>query len=288
LIRWITNLANNIYQSPSGNPSKFYKRNGKLKLHYRLYQDVFTYLQTLTEVLQKNQLERERLDQFKKDWVAGISHDLKTPLTYITSYSTMYLSSQYTWSDHEKRSFVQRIQQKSSLMEELIEDLNISFQMDYSNIPLNMETYNIIEFVRRVVVDIANDPLSKNYVLEFKTNHNYINIDFDQKLFKRVLYNLIMNAIIHNPPNTQIYIYIFQTDRLHISIKDNGVGMNEETKQHLFNKYYRTKTAKQKSNGTGLGMAIAKQLILAHQGTISVSSEESKGTTLDISLPLQL
>lgn len=285
MMLWIANLANNDYQYPAEN--SFYKRNGKLKLHYRLYQDVFTNIKKLTQVLQKNQQEQERIDKIKRDWGAGISHDLKTPLTYITSYSTMYLSAQYTWNNQEKRDFVQRIQQKSTLLEELIEDLNISFQMDYSEIPLNIETYDIIEFVRRIIVDIANDPLSNEYLLEFKVNQDHIEIDYDQKLFKRILYNLIMNAVRHNPPKTKILVYIYKNDCLHISIMDNGVGIDEETKKHLFNKYYRTEAAKQSNKGTGLGMAIAKQLILAHNGNIKVASQQGEGTTIDISLPLK-
>jgi signal transduction histidine kinase len=287
LMLWITNLANNNYQNIPFDIRSFYKKNGKLKIHYRLYQDVFTHMHKLTNVLQENQKEQERLDKLKKDWGAGISHDLKTPLTYITSYSTMYLSSQYAWSNQEKRDFVQRIQQKSMLLEESIEDLNLSFQMDYSDIPLNIGTYNIIEFVRRIIVDIANDPLSKEHVLEFGVKQDRIDIDFDQKLFKRILNNLIMNAVLHNPPKTIINTNIYKTDCLHITIADNGVGMDEETKKNLFNKYYRKETTIRSNKGTGLGMAISKQLILAHKGNIEVTSQKGQGTTIYISLPLK-
>ncbi|SHE68149.1 Signal transduction histidine kinase [Seinonella peptonophila] len=286
LMLWISNLANNHYQYPS-DMKKFYQRNGKLKIHFRLYEDVFTHMHKLTQVLQKNQREQERIDQLKKDWGAGISHDLKTPLTYITSYSSMYLSAQYVWSNQEKRDFVQRIQQKSMLLEELIDDLNISFQLEDSEIPLNTDTYNIIEFVRRIIVDIANDPLSKEHCFQFEVKQGQIDIDFDPKLLKRILYNLIMNAVLHNPPKTTICIHIYQADCLYITIKDNGIGMNEETKKHLFDKYYRAKTTLRSIKGTGLGMAISKQLILAHNGNIEVTSQQGQGTTISISLPLK-
>lgn len=287
LMLWLRKLANDKYELPTLKMKSFYKKNGKLKRAYRLYQDVFKHMQKLTEVLQRNQKEQERLDMLKREWGAGISHDLKTPLTYITSYSMMYLSSQYSWSVHEKEDFVQLIQQKSMHLEELIEDLNLSFQMDYSEIPLNISTHNMVEFVRRIIVDIANDPRAREHMLEFELDQEHMDVSFDQKLFRRLLHNILMNAVLHNPPKTKIHTCIHLSDRLHITIKDNGVGMDKHTLENLFNKYHRAETPKQSSEGTGLGMAISKQLILAHNGSIKVISREGEGTSIYISLPIK-
>ena len=103
----------------------------------------------------------------------------------------------------------------------------------------------------------------------------------------RALQNLIMNAIIHNPEGTNIHIKI-EKEKEHfvsITISDDGVGMNQVIVENLFNKYYRGTTTNVSKFGTGLGMAIVKNLIHAHGGHIKVESEESVGTTIQIILP---
>jgi signal transduction histidine kinase len=172
-------------------------------------------------------------------------------------------------------------------LEELIEDLNLSFQMDYTEVPLNISSCDMVEFVRRIIVDIANDPRAREYILEFEMDQDRMDVEFDQKLFKRLLNNLIMNAVLHNPPKTKIHIFIHKSDHLQIIIKDNGVGMDEHTRNNLFSKYYQAESAKQSNEGSGLGMAISKQVIIAHKGSIEVISQESEGTSICITIPFR-
>jgi len=97
---------------------------------------------------------------------------------------------------------------------------------------------------------------------------------------QRILQNILMNSIIHNPPNTDIYTHIFDADQsIEIHIVDNGVGMSSDLKDNIFQQYYRGTTTDASSEGTGLGMAIVHNLIQAHRGTISIESELAKGTT---------
>lgn len=286
LMRWIQELATGNYDHPKIKGDIF-EKDGKVKRNFRLYQEVIENMQKLTEVLKQNEIERKQLDEMKRDWAAGISHDLKTPLTYITGYSTMMLSDQYSWDEQEKVSFLQEIQQKGYHMQELIKDLNLSFQMDSNQIPISASKNNIVEFVRRIVAEIANDPRAAKYDLDFYTDEMNIEMLFDEKLLRRALYNLLMNAVVHNLPHTQINVSIYRKEEIQIVIKDNGVGMDETTTQNLFNKYYRGVSTNHPVEGTGLGMAIAKQLILAHQGTIEVASKVEEGTTIFIKLPIR-
>lgn len=97
--------------------------------------------------------------------------------------------------------------------------------------------------------------------------------------------NLICNAIKHNPKGTSITVYLKKEQEkniLTIAVHDNGTGMDEETLKHLFNRYYRGTNTDEKSDGTGLGMSIAKQIADLHKGMISVQSETNKGTTVTI------
>lgn len=285
LMKWITLLANDRYHPPELEQS-VHKKSGKLKNPYHLYEGIFLHMHKLTENLKNNMIERERMDELKREWGAGISHDLKTPLTYIKSYASMLLSPQYGWSDSEKSQFLREIQQKTEHLEDLIQDLNLSFQMDHQQIPLSLAAGDIVDFIRRIAADVGNDPRASLHELNFESTDERIEASYDPKLFGRVLYNLLMNAVLHNPPGTTISIAVHRKERLHIVIKDNGAGMSEETMRHLFQRYYRGSTTMQKSEGTGLGMVIAKQLVLAHRGDITVSSRINDGTAVKITMPI--
>ncbi|WP_246258638.1 sensor histidine kinase [Kroppenstedtia pulmonis] len=287
LIRWIHQLAEGHYNLPPKIGRSYQKNNGKIRRPFHLYHDVMLHMQTLTHTLRQNELEKKRLDELKREWIAGISHDLKTPLTYINGYSTMLLSSQYKWEDEEKEQFSREIQQKTNHLIELIQDLNLSLQMD-GEIPLLLSKQNLVEFVRRVVADVANDPQATAYHLEFHSEEEAIEVHVDEKLLKRALQNLLMNAVLHNPQGTHIQVSVHKSDKAQIIISDDGIGMDQETVDHLFVKYYRGTPTDTPSEGTGLGMSIAKQLISAHQGDIQVTSKVNHGTSFSVTIPLEI
>ncbi|MFF2178358.1 sensor histidine kinase [Lysinibacillus sp. NPDC058147] len=287
IMSWIHQLSQENYTQPIG-LSKIYTRKGKLRMRYMLYQEVLQHLQSLSGKLKAAETEREKVEQAKQEWIAGISHDLKTPLTYITGYSTLLLNDQYDWSKEEARSFIQEIADKGKHMEELIQDLSliILFNNADGQLPLHKTNQDIVDFTKRIVANISNNPQANDYILHFKTDTSVINIDFDTKFMQRVLQNILMNAIIHNPPNTNIYTQIFdKVEHVEIHIVDNGIGMSTHMQENIFQQYYRGTTTDASSEGTGLGMAIVYKLVQAHKGTISVQSEHSDGTTFIITLP---
>ncbi len=287
IMSWIYQLSQENYKQPVG-LSKIYTRKGKLRMRYMLYQEVLQHLQSLSGKLKAAETEREKVEQAKQEWIAGISHDLKTPLTYITGYSTLLLNDQYNWSKEEARSFIQEIADKGKHMEELIQDLSlvIQFNTTEGQLPLHKTKQDIVDFTKRIVATISNNPQANDYILHFKTDTSVINTDFDTKFMQRILQNILMNAVIHNPPNTDIYTQIFdRTEHVEIHIVDNGIGMSQHMMENIFQQYYRGTTTESSSEGTGLGMAIVSKLVQAHNGTISVQSEPSNGTTFIVTLP---
>lgn len=286
MIQWIHHLANGNYQPPKQYEEIYDHKTKKIKGTYRVYQELIVHLESLTDQLDKNRKEREKIERLKKEWLAGVSHDLKTPLTYITGYSTMLLSDRYQWDEEKRKEFLMEIQGKAEHMNELIHDLNLSFTLDESTLPLQWEVTDIVELVRRTVTDVANAPWATGYRLSFETTESHLDMCMDPKLFQRALRNLLVNSVIHNPKGTQVKVCLQKCTEIKITIEDNGKGMSEETVEHLFQKYYRGTSTDALSEGTGLGMAIAQQLITAHNGVIQVKSVEQKGTTLQILLPI--
>ncbi|KGR82117.1 sensor histidine kinase [Lysinibacillus odysseyi] len=288
VLKWIAQLANEDY-SPLKEREKIYNRKGKLKMRFRLYQEVTVQLDDMWLQLQKAESERVQLEKAKRDWIAGISHDLKTPLTYIKGYSTLLLNPDYNWSREEQRDFIQEIDDKGTHMEQLVQDLNLAMRFDGSEtVPIRKTTEDIVTFVQQVLADISNDVRAQMHQLELHTELNDLTMEFDPHLLKRALQNIYLNAIIHNGKPVIIKTILeVQQNMLTILIKDNGVGMTEEIQQNLFNRYYRGTTTEQKSEGTGLGMAIVKSLIKAHEGVITVESALQQGSTFTITLPIK-
>ncbi|MNI73466.1 Sensor kinase CusS [compost metagenome] len=110
----------------------------------------------------------------------------------------------------------------------------------------------------------------------------------DVKLLKRALENLLINAILHNPVGTNIQVSVTKSTFWNVLITDDGTGISQHDISRLFNKYYRGTTTDSQSEGTGLGMAIAHQLVIAHGGTIDVTSQINEGTTIAVSLPITI
>lgn len=285
MISWIYSLAKGNYHKPENMHLIYKKNSAQLKGPYRLYKDVIINLESLTTRLKEIEIERTRLDDRKQEWLAGISHDLKTPLTYITGYSALLLSAEHEWNEGEKQKFLQEINEKGMHMESLIADLNLSFRLTDSEIPLMKEETNIIEFTRQAIAHITNDPRASQHHFHFFSDETSIIIMVDQKLLHRSLQNILTNCLLHNPVGTEIKTSIFVDEHVHITITDNGAGMDEITVHNLFKKYYRGTTTNVSSEGTGLGMTIAEKIITSHGGTIHVTSNLGEGTTFHTTLP---
>jgi signal transduction histidine kinase len=287
IMKWIDQLANEDF-SQLHDAQKIYKQSGKLKMRFRLYQEVIAQLNQMRAQLERAGIERLQLEKDKRDWIAGISHDLKTPLTYIKGYATLLLNPTYQWSKEEQHSFIQEIEDKSTHMEHLVEDINLAIRFDGSqSVPIHKTEQNLIQFVQQILAAISNDLRAKKHHFELRIKTDQMNLHFDSNLLKRAFENIYMNAVIHNEVPVEVITTVKKQDAMFIiEIQDNGVGMTEETQRHLFHRYYRGTSTEQKSEGTGLGMAIVKSLIEAHGGSIVVESELQQGTKFIVTLPI--
>ena len=287
ILKWIHQLASENYSSFIGY-DKTFKQNGKRKFRFRVYEEVLAQLEAMRVQLKQAKVERGEVEQAKREWIAGISHDLKTPLTYIKGYTALLLNPDYQWAANEQHEFIEEIDTKSKHMEQLINDLNMAMQIDGSiKIPIHKTIQNLVPFIQQIIADISNDIRAKEHTFSLHTDQEVYAIEFDQLLFKRAIQNIYMNAVLHNPSAVHIETSIAQRDDyLMICIHDNGVGMDKETLRVLFERYYRGTTTDKHSEGTGLGMAITKSLIEAHGGMVEVESEKNIGTKFIVKLPL--
>jgi len=220
----------------------------------------------------------------REEWISNISHDIKTPLVSVKGYAEALSSEEYDYSKEEVREYSKIIEEKSNYIKDLIDDLNLSTRLKNKVLHLNFKNTNIVSLVRGVVIDILNNPQTSNVNIEFSAIREVIEKDIDEILIKRVITNILYNAIVHNNEKVDIEVKVEKKDRIHIFIIDNGKGIKEEELKYIFERYYRGTNTGKKHKGSGLGMAIAKDIVEAHNGVINVESEVGKGTKIEIIL----
>ncbi|MFC0417539.1 sensor histidine kinase [Cytobacillus solani] len=247
-----------------------------------LYKNVFYNLNHLADQLKISERERKKLDLMKEEWIANISHDIKTPLSSIQGYAEMIKDPEYDFSSEEIREYAGIIEAKSLYIKEVMEDLNLSTRLKNKELSLNKKEVNIVALLRKIVIDLLNDPKYTDRNIQFHVNEENIMAEVDEILFRRAINNLILNAIVHNNDQVKVEVSIERKEHTHILIKDDGKGINEKELERIFDRYYRGTNTGAAHKGSGLGMAIAHDIIKAHDGQITIHSEIGCGTAIEI------
>lgn len=276
LTRPVKKIITGVDDLADGNYDVYYKEKG-------VYSKVFGKLNSLSDTLKSNEIERTKIEKMREDWIANISHDIKTPLSSIKGYAEV-LSEDYDFTSDEISEFANIINSKADYIKELVDDLNLTMKLKNSNTIINKEEVNLNSLVKNSVIDIFNDPRYSDRDIEFIDSEKVIKKHLDKTLIKRVINNLIYNALVHNNEDISISVKVFEDEKAHIIIKDNGKGISEDELKYIFERYYRGTNTGEAHKGSGLGMAIAKEIIVAHGGDIQIRSELSKGTEIEIIL----
>ncbi|OQO98578.1 integral membrane sensor signal transduction histidine kinase [Geobacillus sp. 44C] len=285
MMKWINNMSKGNFMEPKDKKGRVPILNKKGSLHkrYKIFKEVVHSLYTLSKTLQQNEENQRRMEKTREEWITGLSHDLKTPLSSLYGFSALLASNQYQWSSEEIMEMGRIMKEKAVYMSELIEDLNLTYRLKNNALPINKEKTDIVSLIKEFLSTFSTTTEAKDKEIYFESAQDTIFLEIDLKWFMRILDNLLTNAVKHNKPGTKIKVKVESNhQRTIISIEDNGIGMDEETVKNLFNRYYRGGNTQDNDSGSGLGMAIAHQLVVAHGGEISVESQKHVGTILKI------
>lgn len=225
--------------------------------------------------------DARRTMQLQSDFISTVSHELRTPLGFIKGYSTTLLRNDTTWDAATQREFLTIIDEEADHLTALLENVLESARLQSNTLPMNFQPSRIDSIIRDVVM--RTQLHYKN--VEIKVSLPAVLVQADSVRLTQVFENLIINAIKYAPGSPIIINSKQEKDDLHLTFADSGPGVADEHLTHLFDRFYRVPG--QSASGTGLGLFICKQIILAHKGTIWVESKQGEGTTFHILLPIR-
>lgn len=244
--------------------------------------EIYSGLNDLDKDIKAADALRVENERAQEEWIANITHDLKTPLAPIRGYAELLADTHKKLSEEKVRSYGELILKSTAYAEELVNDLKLTYQLQNGMLPIHKKKQDISRFVKEIVIDLLNTLEFSQREISFITSSEKVMVSFDEHLLKRAMNNLIVNALVHNQVETKVKVAVEAGAQIKISIEDNGSGISKEELEHLFTRYYRGTNTGVKVEGTGLGMAIAKQIIESNGGSIIASSTSGQGTIIEV------
>lgn len=228
----------------------------------------------------------ESIDGSRDEFVSNVSHELKTPMTSMKVLADSLLATENAPIEMYKE-FMQDIAEEIDRENEIIGDLLNLVRTDGERAVLNIETVDVNELMEVVLKRLKPIALKNNIEIIFESMRP-VTASIDRVKFIIVLTNIIENAIKYNHPEGWVKITLNADHKFfYVDVSDSGIGIPEECKDHVFERFYRVDKARSReTGGTGLGLAITKNIVLLHKGTIKFYSKENEGTTFNIRIPL--
>lgn len=228
----------------------------------------------------------ESIDGSRDEFVSNVSHELKTPMTSMKVLADSLLATENAPIEMYKE-FMQDIAEEIDRENEIIGDLLNLVRTDGERAVLNIETVDVNELMEVVLKRLKPIALKNNIEIIFESMRP-VTASIDRVKFIIVLTNIIENAIKYNYPEGWVKITLNADHKFfYVDVSDSGIGIPEECKDHVFERFYRVDKARSReTGGTGLGLAITKNIVLLHKGTIKFYSKENEGTTFNIRIPL--
>lgn len=229
--------------------------------------------------------ELKKLEQMRKDFVANVSHELKTPITSIKGFSETLLDG----AMHDKATltaFLEIILKESDRLQVLIQELLDLSKIEQHGFHLSAGDVDLRQQVAEVMEMLEGKAAQKGITLLLDEPERQVVIEGDANRLKQVLINLVSNAITYSQNGSRVEIILIDHgDTVSMLVKDSGIGIEKSEIPRIFERFYRVDKARSRnSGGTGLGLAIVKHIVEAHKGQIEVTSQVGKGTTFTIKL----
>ena len=230
---------------------------------------VITVIQDITEHV--------KLDNMRKEFVADVSHELKTPITSIMGYADTLLEGEY--DDETRNKFLNVISTEARRMARLVTDLLTLSRYDNKKVETDVTSFDLGELVKKCQEKLKFEIEKKGHNVECFVTASVPPVVADKYGIERVVLNILSNAIKYTPDNGTIKVYVgFVYNDAYIKVIDNGIGIPESDLTRIFERFYRVDKARSRElGGTGLGLSIAKEILDKNKGSIDIKSKVGKG-----------
>lgn len=234
-------------------------------------------------VIIKNITDQRELENLKEDFVATLTHDLKVPIVAETNMIELFLNESFGEISEKQRFALKNMQTSNRDLLELVQTVLETYKI--GKLKLYKENVMLKSFIAEIISEMSSIALKTGNKLEFIQDRD-IRVLADRFQLKRVMKNLIQNAILYGEPKSPIKITIGEIpDYVVIKVKDHGAGIPQKDIDKIFNKYYSAEK-KFRKIGTGLGLYLSHQIAKAHQGDLTVESVEGEYTEFCIKIPV--
>ncbi|MDO5708070.1 MAG: HAMP domain-containing sensor histidine kinase [Andreesenia angusta] len=244
----------------------------------------------MKEKLRVSEKQKEIAEKDRRELIAGISHDLRTPLTSIKGYAKGLLDG-IADTDQKKDRYIETIYRKTEELERLINILYLYSRLESGSMNFNFEEIEFTEYIRDIIEDLSNYR-EKNIFIRYKgIDNEKIFISIDRSQFERIIFNIVENSSKYarddEDEELDIEFKLYRDDlSLYLAIKDSGKGVDEDKLDKIFDVFYRADSSrKNSSDSSGLGLSIVKRIIEGHNGQIYAKNEN--GLVIIIKLPIR-
>lgn len=231
----------------------------------------------------------QRKESVRANWIAGVSHDIRTPLSMVMGYAGQLEDDPSLSEDNRNKAKIIRLQ--SVRMKNLVNDLNLSSKLEYNMQPMELKQVNLVSVARQVAADFMNMDLDEKYSISWDTDEAMTSCMLmgDKNLLLRAVNNLMNNAQVHNPDGCHISIRVFKNDAgAHIVVEDDGVGVTDEQLEKLENTpHYIMSDDSTREPCHGLGLLIVRQIAAVHKGDVTFRGRKGGGFAVDICFKIE-
>lgn len=246
----------------------------------------------MAERIEEQIAKLQKSDLMRRELVANVSHDLRTPLATLTAYIETMQLKEIDWSPEKRQKYLEVARKHCNRLSSLVDDLFELASLDARETKLKLESFSIAELVQDVVQNYELPAKNRNITLTSNFSQNLTYVMGDIGLVQRVLENLIANAFRHTPEGGTISIILKSADDfMTVQVRDTGVGIAQEALPHIFDRFYKSASNNENTStslaGLGLGLAIAKRIMDLHGSGIEVMSEPKTGTCFTFRFPIQ-
>lgn len=244
-------------------------------------------LSEVADSVNKASLILSRQNEARADWISGVSHDIRTPLSMIMGYAGRIADSNA--ADNSIKEQAEIIRGQSIKMKDLVQDLNLVSQLEYEMQPLHKEPIRLSKVLRSYVAELFNTGISDIYSIEIEITPaaETASINCDPRLISRAVSNLVQNSMKHNPQGCSVKLTLDCSDTsLILIIADNGIGLSAGKLRELEEKpHYMNSTDERLDLRHGLGLLLVRQIVETHEGTMQIKSVANHGFTTTLTFP---